>query len=225
MYRKKFIHKPIVFPEITQEKIDTYPGVTRLTGLLSANAIEDWKNRIGHEEAEEICRESAKRGTLLHKVLENYINNEEKIFEGALPKTVGLFRQIKPIIDEKIGTVYAVELNTYSDVFRLKGCIDLVAEYYGILSIIDWKTKGFDKTFQEKYLSGYFLQATIYALILKEMLDLDVRQIVIVGSVVGGVPQVFVKKVSRWKNKVLKLIEDHQEFILNYKREVRPDES
>jgi len=52
-----------------------YPSITTLLGNLSKKAIMEWRDRIGHEEADRISRQAAGRGTAVHAVCENYVNN------------------------------------------------------------------------------------------------------------------------------------------------------
>jgi hypothetical protein len=70
------------------------------------------------------------------------------------------------------------------------------------MSIIDFKTA---KNKKEEDIEGYFLQTTLYAMMVEELLGLYVPQIVIIIGVDFEEPQVFVKRkmhyvrrFSRW---------------------------
>ena len=50
------------------------PSVTTILGLTKDQSfIKDWKEKVGHEKAEEIKNHSSKRGTSMHKFLESHI--------------------------------------------------------------------------------------------------------------------------------------------------------
>jgi len=57
------------------EIIGTYPSVTTVLGETSDKAgLDAWKDRIGIEKADQIGRDSANRGTVMHKLCEIYLN-------------------------------------------------------------------------------------------------------------------------------------------------------
>ena len=69
----KFIHQPneklIEIAKINSEK--KYLSVTKLTGKLSEDAINQWKAKVGIEVAEKVMKESSERGTCIHKFCED----------------------------------------------------------------------------------------------------------------------------------------------------------
>jgi len=57
------------------EIVGTYPSVTTVLGETSDKAgLDAWKDRIGIEKADQIGRDSANRGTVMHKLCEIYLN-------------------------------------------------------------------------------------------------------------------------------------------------------
>ena len=52
-----------------------YPSVTSITSQLSAEGIKAWRARIGEKKAQQIITEASTRGTSVHKLCEDYINN------------------------------------------------------------------------------------------------------------------------------------------------------
>ena len=54
------------------------PSVTNvLSSTSDKSGIEEWKRRVGHEEAERILQESLSIGTNVHDALENYLQDKE----------------------------------------------------------------------------------------------------------------------------------------------------
>ena len=52
---------------------NTYPSVTSITSLLKKDLIQEWRNSVGHEQAQAITTRAANRGTRVHKLCEDFI--------------------------------------------------------------------------------------------------------------------------------------------------------
>lgn len=83
---------------------------------------------------------------------------------------------IKPLL-HKIDNIHFLEVALFSDQMETAGTCDCIAEYDGVLSIIDFKTSRKKK--QKAWIQDYFLQATAYALMYKEMSGIEIKQGVI----------------------------------------------
>lgn len=59
-----------------------YPSVTTVLGILSKKGIAEWRRRVGEAEANRISTQAARRGTEVHQMCEDYVNNDltEKTF-------------------------------------------------------------------------------------------------------------------------------------------------
>jgi RecB family exonuclease len=54
----------------------SYPSVTSILGeMMDKSGLIEWQKRVGVEEAERISKKAANRGTFMHAVLENYVDN------------------------------------------------------------------------------------------------------------------------------------------------------
>ena len=54
------------------------PSVTNvLSSTSDQSGINEWKRRVGHEEAERILQESSSIGSNVHNALENYLQDKE----------------------------------------------------------------------------------------------------------------------------------------------------
>ena len=118
---------------------ELYPSITTVLGELSKAAIQAWRKRVGETEANKISGKASRRGTSVHSGCESYIKNEEEFLDGETPHIVELFKTIEPIL-ERVDNIQGVELALYSDHFGIAGRTDCIAEFDGVLSVIDYKT-------------------------------------------------------------------------------------
>ena len=81
-------------------------------------------------------RTAAKRGTAVHELCENYLNNEELGNQEVLP--LAMFTLLKPELDN-INNIVMQEGGLYSDKWGVAGRVDCIAEYDGKLTVIDFK--------------------------------------------------------------------------------------
>ena len=110
-----------------------------------------------------------------------------------MPNIKQLFLQLKPEIDKNIGKIYAIEQPLYSDELQVAGRVDLIAEWNGKLSIIDYKTSS--KFKDENDIQNYFMQCTAYAIMFEERTGIPIDDIVIAVSVESeNTPQIFCRK-------------------------------
>ena len=169
---------------------DNFPSVTTVISNNSAKkaGIARWRKRVGAEKADAITSRSTNRGTKYHSIVEDCINNNldlKKYSKHPLP--VLMFQHSKPVL-ERINNVYLQEAALYSRHLELAGRVDCIAEFDGVLSIIDFKTAAEPK--REAYLYDYFVQETAYACMLQEQYDLTVKQLVTIVACENGETQV-----------------------------------
>ena len=169
-----------------------YPSVTTITGQHGKDKILEWRRRVGEEEANRISTKASSRGTRVHKICENYLNNEEDFARKTMPDSIAMFKSIQPLLDEHVNNIHALEIPLYSHHLKVAGRVDCIAEYDGKLSIIDFKTSGRLK--EESWIKGYFMQCSAYAVMYEERTGIPVSQIVIMIAVESEHPQVFIKK-------------------------------
>ncbi len=176
-----------------------YPSVTTITGQHGKDKILEWRRRVGEEEANRISTKASNRGTKVHKICENYLNNEEDYartnpahIHKTMPDSIAMFKSLQPLLDEHVNNIHALEIPLYSHHLKVAGRVDCIAEYDGKLSIIDFKTSGRLK--EESWIKGYFMQCSAYAVMYEERTGIPVSQIVIMIAVESEHPQVFIKK-------------------------------
>lgn len=184
-----------------------------VTTVISNNAkkqevLAKWRERIGKAKAQQISSRAATRGNRYHKLAENYMNNEhDDTLYREYPLVWIMFDSSRKILDN-INNIYLQEAALYSDFLGIAGRVDCIAEYNGILSIIDFKTSAEEK--KEEYLYDYYVQETAYACMLQELYDVKVKQLVTIIACESGDTQVSIQPVR--KEYFIKL----QEYIREY---------
>ena len=178
---------------------ELYPSITTILGEFSKASIQEWRKRVGETEANKISGKASRRGTSVHSVCESYIKNEDDFLDGQTPNIVELFKTIEPFL-ERVDNIHGVELALYSDHFGVAGRTDLIAEFDGVLSVIDYKTSNRIK--KKEWCESYFAQGAFYGIAYEELTKIPVSQVVIVIAVDNEHPQLFVEKRDDWVDKI-----------------------
>ena len=179
----------------TPEGVDL-PSITTVLSILSRAGIAAWRKRVGEEEANRISRIASARGTKVHEIIEKYINNDENFKDGYTPDIISSFLDLKPILDDRIGRVFAQEAPLYSNHLGVAGRVDCVAEFDGKLSIIDFKTSRKKKF--PSMIKNYFMQESGYAIMWEERTGQPITQLVTIIAVDDHDPQVFIEHRDNW---------------------------
>ena len=177
-----------------QTKFDKiYPSISTILSDTASddkkNGLKSWKeNEPAHEY---ITAQAQDVGTQSHKIIEDYLSNKLSLEEfDLLP--IAHFNNLKPYL-ENISDVVSIEQRMYSDKLKVAGTSDLIAQYNGELSIIDYKTKR--KPQIDQYMYEYYLQTTCYAQMFQEVTDRKINQVVILVSSEKNTRQEFIKNM------------------------------
>lgn len=187
-----------------------YPSMTtvlsRYKEATSGDALAKWRAKVGEAKADYIMKKASTFGTAVHDLCEAYI------MERPLPKAdffqMDRFNGLREIIDTRIGNVYACETALYTDRFKIAGRNDLMADFDGVPSVIDWKNS--DKPKKKDWISNYFLQGFGYGYMWRERRGVDdttPKQIVIINTTPHDEPQIFVEKMNDWYKPFLDMVE------------------
>ena len=171
-----------------------YPSITTILGKTSPNLVwlQKWKEKVGEEEAARISKEATDRGTSVHEYLERYWNGENIIPDLSkeaervrLPTNALILGTSK-----NVTKVWSQEIPVWSPTLGFAGRIDMVGEWNGILSIVDFKTS--KKLKQAKDIKDYYLQCSGYAHAHNELFGTSIKKIVVIIAVDGKEePQIF----------------------------------
>ena len=192
---------------------EAYPSVTTVLGILSKESIKAWRDRIGHAEANKISSQAARRGTAVHKICENYLDNKDDYREGQQPSNLFMFDEMRTIIDKNINNIWFQEEFLYSDKLKCAGQVDCIAEFDGELSIIDFKTARKPK--KVEWITNYFIQASFYAAAFYERTGVPIKQGVILITVDHSEPQIFTVNTHDWLHQFLDVRQKYKELKEN----------
>ena len=204
-----FKHVPVELPTITATTTggvrlyetpegNKYPSITTVLSVRSKTGLMEWRKRVGNEVANHIAKTAAARGTKVHHMCEDYLNNMRYNFpdkfkehkKNFLPYC--LFSQLEEKALCNINNIYAQEAGLYSDKYRVAGRVDCIAEYNGVPSIIDFKTS--TKERKDEWNESYYIQGSAYAEMFGERTGMEISQVVILVVTEDGTVQEFIKE-------------------------------
>jgi genome maintenance exonuclease 1 len=151
------------------------PSVTTiLSQTADKSFLNEWRQRVGNEKAEQIKKEALGLGTLMHTHLENHIlgkprpggNNLVRVMAERMADTIiarGLVN-----VDEVYGSEVVLY---YPELFA--GTSDLVGVYQGKEAIMDFKTARKMRT--DEQIEDYKLQTCAYMQAHNEIHGTDIR--------------------------------------------------
>lgn len=162
---------------------DTPSGkVASVTTILDSTKdkthLYEWRKRVGEEQANQISKEAAGLGTLMHTHLENYVLGQERpkgnnmVQEMARTMADTMIKEAFVEIDE----VWGIEASLYYPGLYA-GTADMIGVHKGQPAIIDHKTS--KKPKKKEWVEDYFLQTCAYALAHNEVHGTDIRKCVI----------------------------------------------
>ena len=180
------------------------PSVTTVLGHFKKKAMIEWRNRVGHEEADKVSTRASLRGTKFHNMMEGYLRGEDGFLDGVMPDMKQSFNDMKETLD-LVDNIHYIESPLYSENLGVAGRTDVIAEFGKTLSIIDFKTSTKQK--KEQWIENYFEQGTAYALMYEELVGLPIDQIVIlIATDDSDKPQVFIRDKNQYIESLLEKI-------------------
>lgn len=189
------------------------PSVTTVLGHFEKKRINEWRRKVGNEEANRISAKASGRGTRFHNLVEKYFENkpyDQVITESTMPDLKEMFQIALPTFD-RIDNIHYVECALYSEALGVAGRCDLVAEFDGKLSIIDHKTSTKEK--KEEWIIKYLEQKTCYGMMYEELFGIPIQQIVtIIIADDLKVPQIFIRDPEHYKEGLLSKIEAYHKY-------------
>ena len=228
-----FIHNelPLEIPELKTKNINRkrfyetpegklYPSITTVLQKKKMVGLSEWRKRVGEDVANYIARTAAQRGTKVHKICEDYLNNMDTNYpdqfnehkKNFLPYT--LFGQMKPYLDKSVNNILAQECSLFSHKYKVAGRVDCIAKYNGVASIIDFKTS--TKERNDDWNESYYIQASAYSEMFEERTSIAIPQIVILVVTEDGVVQEFIKDKGDYIPKLIEAIDD---FTTDWEKE------
>ena len=187
---------------------EKYPSVTTALSYLSRKGIAAWRARVGVETANKISSQASRSGTAMHDIAEKYTLGtlDEK---AANPIALDRFRQIQPFLDDHVDVINGIELQMYSHTLMAAGTADLLCQYKGKNTVLDFKTSRRPKT--KDKITNYFIQAGSYGIMAYEMYGWKPEKIVILMSVQDDEAIVFEEDILPYMKMAKKFFQFYHE--------------
>ena len=195
------------------------PSVTTILKVTQSEedkaAIEAWKQRVGHKEANRIKNEASSRGSSMHSYLEQYLLGKFNL--DLLDEEERSKKMANEIIDnglkDKLSEVWGAEATVYFP-GKYAGTADCIGIYEGKESILDFKQS--NKPKKEEYIEDYFLQVGAYSLAHNTVYNSKITQGVILICTVDRLFQDFKIEdtdLIKYQNKFLERVEQFYQII------------
>ena len=201
------------------------PSVTTvLAKTKDQSYLTAWKNKVGHEKAESIKNLSSKRGTAMHKFLENHItgvgyDDLSSIGQEAKPMAEKIMEMGLTPISEYYGSEVMLH---YPGLYA--GSTDLVCMHNDMETIVDFKQSNRPK--KEEWIEDYYIQIAAYAMAHDYVYKSQIKQ----GVIMVCTPDLYYQEfkcsgteLKKWKHKFLKRLDHYHELIHDEKERAKVD--
>jgi genome maintenance exonuclease 1 len=178
------------------------PSVTTILDATkseeSRQALQNWRNRVGAQKAQEITTEAAGRGTRMHKWLENYIKTGNTGEPGSNPYSIQSHQMAHSIIQQGLSRCdefWGTEVGLHFPKIYA-GTTDLVGVHEGAEAIMDHKQT--NKPKKREWIDDYFVQLLMYATAHNEVHGTKIRKGVIFMCSAANEYQEFILEGAEW---------------------------
>jgi len=191
------------------------PSVTTILAKTKDQSyLTTWKNKVGHEEAERIKNYSSRRGTSMHKFIEEHIkgigyDDLSSIGEEARPMAQKIIEIGLTPVTEYYGSEVTIH---YPGLYA--GSTDLVCMHNDMETIVDFKQSNRPK--KEEWIEDYYLQIAAYAMAHDYVYKSHIRQGIIMVCTPDRYYQEFKfqdGELRKWKHKFLKRLDEYHEIM------------
>ena len=199
------------------------PSVTTvLAKTKDQSYLTAWKNKVGHDKAESIKNYSSKRGTSMHKFLEDHItgvgyDDLSSIGQEARPMANKIIEVGLTPVEEYYGSEVTMH---YPGLYA--GATDLVCLHNGMETIVDFKQANRPK--REEWIEDYYLQISAYAMAHDYVYKSQIRQ----GVIMVCTPDLYYQEfkiqdadLRRWKHKWMKRLNMYYELMHDEKEQAK----
>jgi hypothetical protein len=160
---------------LTPDGLKTPSVTTILSSTKDMTHLNEWKKRVGEENAQRITTEAAGVGTAMHANLERFLAGLERQ-PGNNVVHVQANKMADVIIEnglKDVSEVWAMEQSLYFPGLY-SGTTDLVAVYKGNPSVCDYKQT--NKPKKAEWVEDYYLQLVAYILAHNEVYKTNIRE-------------------------------------------------
>lgn len=164
---------------------DLLPSVTTIIKATRTpnerDRLRKWQHKMdklhGADTAEQESSNAKDRGNTIHQAIAATLKDLHDAETSIAPELKPYWDSVRPIV-KAIKNTYAVEHTVYHDTLKYAGTLDLVADWQGKSTIIDWKTSGRIKKLS--WMSEAILQVVAYKGAYESMQELPIEQALVV---------------------------------------------
>jgi hypothetical protein len=182
-----------------------FPSITTVLSRIPKPALKQWEKNVGKTEADRVRGVASRRGTRIHGLFEDYLNNKPIPAMSFFDRPI--FDSIQPILDKYVNNIQHQECHLYSKSLGVAGQVDCIADFDGVPSIIDFKTASSPKRSSD--IIHYFLQKTFYSYAYEEMSGIRCERIVTIIAVDFDQPQIFIRNRNKYRDTLLDVIKEY----------------
>lgn len=194
MYNPRYNYQPIPREQVDGKRLYATPDGKKLPSVTTIldktkpeekkQALQEWRNRVGHAQAQAITTEAANRGTRMHTYLEHYVKTGQmKDPPGnpfAMPSYVMAQCVIEQGLQNQVQEFWGVEVPLYFPGIYA-GTTDGCGMHLSEESILDYKQTNRAK--KREWIEDYFLQLCAYAEAHNELYGTNIKKGVILMCV------------------------------------------
>ena len=193
MYNPKFDYQPLSRVSEDGKRLYATPDGKRLPSVTTVldktkpeekkAALNEWRRRVGVENAQKITTEAANRGTRMHTYLEDYIKQGQLRERGSNPFGWASHAMAKTVIEDgliNVNEIWGVEVPLYFPSLYA-GTTDGCGLHLNEESILDYKQT--NKPKKQEWIEDYYLQLVAYALAHNEVYGTNIRKGVVLMCV------------------------------------------
>lgn len=220
-------------------KTKLLPSVTTILGKMTdKSGLDEWRKRVGEDEADRISKFSANRGTIMHQMIEYFLEKQDlqkaerlkyaqaKIIEFVKSEgytedelnigrklfynfyNAGIFDRIKRVLSLE-ETLWSLKMGGYA------GRVDTIYEDFNDnVIILDFKTS--KKPKKEEWIENYFMQISAYFIAYWERTGIKPGGGQVWISCEDGTPQTFdmsIDTIKKFSKKFLQLVKEfHRQY-------------
>ena len=206
--------------DVNNEKL---PSVTTILSFTKSKedkeSLKRWRKKVGTAAAEKITREATSRGSAMHDFLEKFLLgklNLDLLGDNSLERQMA-DQIIENGLRNRVNEIFGVEACLFYPQ-RYAGAADLICEYEGKLSVVDFKNS--NQLRSDQWNTDYYLQLSAYQMAHNKVYGTDIDQGVILVCTKDLMFQRFVIDSERLKNYqeiFLRKVEEYYKKQLNNK--------
>ena len=222
----EYIYKP--FPELQVHNINgtryyeapnglKYPSITSVLGKQPGKqkGLQAWRERIGEKQANIISGKAARRGTVFHHIVEDFLNNQPITTEHKEKNFLSwcMFGEAKDIIFQHIDQVILQEQSMYSDQYKVAGRCDFIGLWDNEVAVVDFKTTTTPK--KREWIEDYFVQCAAYASMYEEWTQETISELIILMVAEDGHVDIFQEKTIDYLPKLEEMMDQYYTDIVD----------